>query len=55
VAPATEAPAVPSPPTGVVAIDPAAAGLAIVAATLAVALTLLARKVLRRGRSAVGL
>lgn len=57
VAPTTDPAVVPGPPpTGVVvAIEPGAAGLALVAAALAVVLALLARKVLRRGRSAVGL
>lgn len=57
VAPATEAPPVASlPPAGGVApIEPATAGLALVAGALAIALVLLARKVLRRGRSGVGL
>lgn len=56
-APATAAPAVPSlPPTGgLAAIQPVAAGLAIAASALSVALALVVRKVLRRGRSAVGL
>jgi zinc D-Ala-D-Ala carboxypeptidase len=56
-APATDAPPVASfPPTGgIAAIEPATAGLALVAGALAVALALLARKVLRRGRSGVGL
>jgi LAS superfamily LD-carboxypeptidase LdcB len=55
-APATVAPPAASlPPTGgVAAIEPATAGLALVAAGLAVALMLLARKVLRRERSGVG-
>ena len=57
ITPATEAPPVASlPPTGgVVTIEPAAAGLALVAGALVIALALLARKVLRRGRSGVGL
>jgi hypothetical protein len=43
------------PPSGdVAAIEPATAGLALVAAVLAVALLLVARKVLRRERSGVG-
>jgi hypothetical protein len=55
-APPTAPPAVASlPPTGgVAAIEPAAAGLAVVAGALALALALLARKVLRRGRPGVG-
>jgi LAS superfamily LD-carboxypeptidase LdcB len=56
-APATAAPAVPSlPPTGgVAAIERAAAGFALAAGALVIALGLIVRKVLRRGRSAVGL
>ena len=60
-APATAAPTdVPPAPTlppssDVVALEPAAAGLALAAGALAVGLALLARKVLRRGRSGVGL
>ena len=56
-APATAAPPAASlPPSGDVAdIGPATAGLVLVAGALAVALTLLARMVLRRGRSGVGL
>jgi D-alanyl-D-alanine carboxypeptidase len=56
VAPTGVAPAPTLPPSGnVVALEPAAAGLALAAGALAVALALLARKVLRRGRSGVGL
>jgi len=60
-APATAAPTdVPPAPTlrpssNVVALEPAAAGLAVAAGALALGLALLARKVLRRGRSGVGL
>ena len=56
-APPTLAPPVASlPPAGpIAAIEPATAGMALIAAVLAVALALLARKVLRRGRSGVGL
>ena len=55
-APPTVAPPAASlPPTGGVAsIEPATAGLALVAASLALALMLLARKVLRRERTGVG-
>ena len=53
-APATAAPSL--PPSGeVAAIEPAAAGLALAAGALVIALGLLARKVLRRDRSGVGL
>jgi D-alanyl-D-alanine carboxypeptidase len=57
VAPATESPPLASlPPTGgIAAIEPATAGLALIAGVLAIALALMARKVLRRGRSGVGL
>lgn len=57
VAPETRAPPVASlpPGDGVVAIEPAAAGLALIAGALVIALAILARKVLRRGRSGVGL
>ena len=59
---ATEAPPTAGPPVaslppsgGVAAIEPATAGLALVAGVLALVLVLMARKVLRRGRSGVGL
>ena len=57
VAPATGAPPVASLPPigGAAAIEPATVGLAVLAGALAVALALLGRKVLRRGRSGVGL
>jgi len=56
-APATAPPALPSlPPTGgVAAIQPVAAGLALTASGLVIVLGLLLRKVMRRGRSGVGL
>ena len=56
-APASDGPPLASlPPTGgVVAIEPATAGLALTAGVLVIALAILARKVLRRGRSGVGL
>jgi hypothetical protein len=53
----TDVPPAPTlpPSTNVVALEPAAAGLALAAGVLALGLALLARKVLRRGRSSVGL
>jgi hypothetical protein len=61
-APASAAPPSAAPPTasltpaeGVGAIEPATAGLALIAGALAVVLAFLARMVLRRGRSGVGL
>lgn len=44
-----------APTGGVAALEPAVAGLALVAGALAVVLALLARMVLRRGRSGLGL